>query len=167
MGCQQEIVPRYTIEENNCKNSIFMDKGYLFIGNGTKPSYEEAESTASKKLSNVSLVPAKIAEILGYKIYLGINRNHPEKVKCIDLQAEFYDQHTYRSVFAVSDNWIAYKNQCKFLQMHPEIEILHCNTPIGGVVGRLAGHKYRVKKIIYTAHGFHFFKGASFINRTF
>lgn len=38
-------------------------------------------------------------------------------------------------------------------------EFLHCHSPIGGVVGRVAG-KLKHVKVIYTAHGFHFYKGA-------
>ena len=41
-----------------------------------------------------------------------------------------------------------------------KIDYIHCNTPIGGVVGRLAGKKCKVKKVIYQAHGFHFCKNA-------
>ena len=44
--------------------------------------------------------------------------------------------------------------------------IIHCQSPIGGVIGRLAVRKRLKKgsKIIYTAHGFHFYKGASIFN---
>ncbi|MDR0696226.1 MAG: glycosyltransferase family 4 protein [Christensenellaceae bacterium] len=42
-------------------------------------------------------------------------------------------------------------------------DILHCHEPVGGALCRLAGHKY-CKKIIYTAHGFHFFSGNSRFN---
>ncbi len=45
-----------------------------------------------------------------------------------------------------------------------KIEIIHCNTPIGGAVGRLAGKKCGIKKVIYQAHGFHFYKGAPKLN---
>lgn len=37
---------------------------------------------------------------------------------------------------------------------------IHCQSAIGGLCGRLIGHKYHVK-VIYTAHGFQFFKGSS------
>lgn len=43
-------------------------------------------------------------------------------------------------------------------------DVIHCNTPIGGVIGRLAGRKCGVNKIIYEAHGFHFFNGAPKLN---
>ena len=32
------------------------------------------------------------------------------------------------------------------------------------MLGRLAGKKCKVKKIIYQAHGFHFYKGAPLLN---
>lgn len=41
-------------------------------------------------------------------------------------------------------------------------EIIHAHTPMGGVVTRMAAKDARKRgtKVIYTAHGFHFFKGA-------
>lgn len=43
-------------------------------------------------------------------------------------------------------------------------DIIHCHEPVGGVMGRVAG-RICGKKVIYTAHGFHFYKGAPLINR--
>lgn len=42
-------------------------------------------------------------------------------------------------------------------------DAIHCHTPMGAVVTRLAAKKARRKgtKVIYTAHGFHFYNGAS------
>lgn len=47
-----------------------------------------------------------------------------------------------------------------------KFEIIHCHTPMGGVVTRLAAMKARKcgTRVIYTAHGFHFYKGASKLN---
>ena len=39
-------------------------------------------------------------------------------------------------------------------------DLIYCHEPVGGMMGRLAG-KLNGKKVIYMAHGFHFFKGAS------
>ena len=41
-------------------------------------------------------------------------------------------------------------------------DIIHCHTPVGGVVTRLAARDARKQgtKVFYTAHGFHFYKGA-------
>ncbi len=39
-------------------------------------------------------------------------------------------------------------------------DIIHCHTPVGGLVGRLAARGSGAK-VYYTAHGFHFCKGSS------
>jgi glycosyltransferase EpsD len=47
-------------------------------------------------------------------------------------------------------------------------DIVHCHTPMGGVLGRFTiknGH-YKAN-VIYTAHGLHFYKGAPLINWLF
>lgn len=61
------------------------------------------------------------------------------------------------------ENMKAYK-QLKLLVKTEKYNFVHCNTPIGGVLGRLIGKKCNVEKIIYQAHGFHFYKGAPKIN---
>ncbi len=45
-------------------------------------------------------------------------------------------------------------------------DIIHTHTPMGSVVTRLAAMTARKKgtRVIYTAHGFHFFKGAPLLN---
>lgn len=141
-----------------------MTKGYLFISNSTKPTHERA-SQRTYKLNTFDLAPMTAAKAMGYTLFEGVNRNNAEEVRCENMDVVFYDQHCYRSMFAIKDNLIAYRNLDKFLQAHPEIEVIHCNTPIGGFMGRVVGHKHGIKKIIYTVHGFHFFKGAPLFNR--
>ena len=45
-------------------------------------------------------------------------------------------------------------------------DIIHCHTPVGGLVTRLAAAGARKKgtKVLYTAHGFHFHKGSSLVS---
>lgn len=48
-----------------------------------------------------------------------------------------------------------------------KFDIIHCHTPMGSVVTRLAAKNARKKyhtRVIYTAHGFHFYKGAPLNN---
>ncbi len=56
----------------------------------------------------------------------------------------------------------AYRQVAALLKEN-QYAVIHCHSPIGGAVGRAAGH-FKGKKVIYTAHGFHFFKGAGIIN---
>lgn len=70
-----------------------------------------------------------------------------------------------RSPFSLK-NVKAYFELKKILKEN-NYDILHCHTPMGGVLGRLAANNLRKKhkiKVIYTAHGFHFYKGAPLIN---
>ena len=62
-------------------------------------------------------------------------------------------------------NFKAYK-QLKEIINKNEYDIIHCHTPMGGVITRLAARKARKSgtKVIYTAHGFHFCKGAPLVN---
>lgn len=54
--------------------------------------------------------------------------------------------------------------QLNELEKKERFGIIHCNTPVGGLLGRLLGRKYRIHPMIYTAHGFHFYQGAPLIN---
>ena len=60
------------------------------------------------------------------------------------------------------DNLRAYR-QMKNLLAEEHYDVILCNTPMGGIVTRLAAKKTRKNgtKVIYMAHGFHFFKGSS------
>ena len=65
-----------------------------------------------------------------------------------------------------SQNLTAYK-MLKSLINSEKFDLIHCHTPVGGIITRLAATNSRKKngaKVIYTAHGFHFFKGAPLIN---
>lgn len=57
--------------------------------------------------------------------------------------------------------------QLKKLIDSEKFDLIHCHTPVGGIITRLAAISSRRKngtKVIYTAHGFHFFEGAPLIN---
>ena len=62
-------------------------------------------------------------------------------------------------------NLKAYRQLLQIIDRH-NIEAVMCSTPIGGMLGRLAAKAKKISPVIYAAHGFLFFKGAPFINRT-
>ena len=57
----------------------------------------------------------------------------------------------------------AYK-QLRKLVKEQRYDLIHCQSPIGGVLGRIVGSQLNVPVVIYTAHGLHFFKGAPQVN---
>lgn len=69
-----------------------------------------------------------------------------------------------RSPFKIN-NLKAIKELRKVIQKE-HYDIIHTHTPMGSVVTRLAAKKARRNgtRVIYTAHGFHFFKGAPLLN---
>lgn len=67
-----------------------------------------------------------------------------------------------RKIFAIGQMLSAYNTLKEAIETN-RYEIVHTMSPIGGVVCRLAARSARKKygtKVIYAAHGFHFFKGA-------
>ena len=56
--------------------------------------------------------------------------------------------------------------QLKRLVKENNYDIVHCHTPVAAMCTRIAGRKARKNgtKIFYTAHGFHFYKGAPLKN---
>lgn len=69
-----------------------------------------------------------------------------------------------RNPFTIS-NIRAYK-QLKQIIDRENYDIIHTHTPVGSVVTRLAARRARKRgtRVIYTAHGFHFFTGAPLLN---
>jgi glycosyltransferase involved in cell wall biosynthesis len=77
----------------------------------------------------------------------------------------FYDVQFFRGIGTIIKNYQVYKKIREILSVN-EYRLIHLHSPIGGAIGRLAARKLRNNgvKVIYTAHGFHFFKGSSFVN---
>lgn len=56
--------------------------------------------------------------------------------------------------------------ELKALLAKEKYDIVYCHTPVGGMVARFAARKFRKEgvKVVYCAHGLHFYKGASLVN---
>lgn len=96
----------------------------------------------------------------GYIVHVATNgdKNIPYCDKKIKIPFE-------RSPFKLN-NLKAIKKLKKVIE-EEKYDIIHTHTPMGSVVTRLSSKKSRKvnnTKVIYTAHGFHFYKNAPFIN---
>lgn len=69
-----------------------------------------------------------------------------------------------RSPLRLRENLNAYR-ALKSLLKKEHFAGVHCHTPMGGVVGRLAANAAHTAPVLYTAHGFHFYKGCPLKNR--
>lgn len=83
--------------------------------------------------------------------------------KLVELGVKYYHINFDRNVLNLVNLLKAYK-EVYSLMSRESYEFVHCHSPIGGIVGRLVGKKTGTK-VIYTAHGFHFYKGAPLINK--
>lgn len=115
--------------------------------------------------SHIGQFHRPLAEVLheyGYEVHVAARDNLAEKN---GLQLDFADR-VYDVPFARSpkslDNIRAYY-QLKKIISQEKYEVVHCNTPMGGIVTRFAaiGARKKGTKVFYTAHGFHFYKGSS------
>lgn len=95
----------------------------------------------------------------GYEVHVATNgdNNIPYCDKKIKISFE-------RSPYKIN-NLKAIKSLEKIIDKE-NYDIIHTHTPMGSVVTRLAARKARKNgtRVIYTAHGFHFYKGAPLLN---
>lgn len=97
----------------------------------------------------------------GCEVHVAARNNLAEKNGlALDFADKVFDLPFQRSPFSLK-NITAYKRLKKIISGE-HYDVIHCNTPVGGVLGRLAARSSRKKgtKVFYTAHGFHFYKGA-------
>lgn len=111
----------------------------------------------------------KLLLSLGFTVHFASNMKEPpylsdnERIKELGVHPHHID--IARSPYMFRQNKKALTQILKLIKKF-EIQIIHCHTPVGGLLGRLAGILYKEKQIfvIYTAHGFHFYRGAPFFN---
>lgn len=109
----------------------------------------------------------QILQSMGYEVHCASNfaRERDVDAKTILSKQGVIVHHIdiARSPFSLQ-NYKAYL-QVKKLMQEERFNAVHCHTPMGGVLGRLAARKTKIAPVIYTAHGFHFYKGCPIQNR--
>nr|WP_288826277.1 glycosyltransferase family 4 protein [uncultured Clostridium sp.] len=123
-------------------------------------------TTVSGFVPQFEMSNVHILQNMGYEIHYAANYNTPsygndnrrlEGTGIIQHQIDFV-----RSPFKIHN--IKVYRQLKQLMMNEHFDLVHCHTPMGSVIARLAAHASKTRPVIYTAHGFHFYKGASYVN---
>ncbi len=105
---------------------------------------------------------------MGYETHVCAKNDYDDKGDCsIPYCDKYYDLPFQRSPFR-KNNVLVYHQLKKIIDSN-NYDVIHCHTPMGGVLTRLAAREARREgtRVIYTAHGFHFYKGAPFYNRLF
>ena len=101
----------------------------------------------------------------GWQVDVAANNDYEDKQACVIPYCHRFHCMPFERSPLKKGNWEAYK-QLKKLLDEEHYDIIHCHTPMGGVIARLAvgSARNRETKVIYTAHGFHFYNGSPFLN---
>lgn len=124
-------------------------------------------ATVVKTHINVFHIPyLKMLKEMGYETHVAARNDFENSENCVIPYCDcFHDMPFERNPLKIN-NIVTYK-MLKKLILEEDYDIIHCHTPMGGVLTRLVYKKLNNKihsKIIYTAHGFHFYKGAPLLN---
>lgn len=102
----------------------------------------------------------KLFKDQGYEVHVATNGN--EDIPYCDKKIKICFERS-----PIKINNLKAISELKKVINEEKYDIIHCHTPMGSVVTRLAAKGARKKyhaRVIYTAHGFHFFKGAPLKN---
>lgn len=117
-------------------------------------------ATVDSHILHFHLPYLKMFKEKGYEVHVATNTD--DTIPFCDVKHKVsFERNPFKT-----NNLKAIKQMKKIL-LDNNFDIVHTHTPMGSVVTRLAYKKVRNKvntRMIYTAHGFHFYKGAPLLN---
>ena len=107
----------------------------------------------------------KMFKEMGWETAVAARNDYENPDDCVIPYCDTYYNIPFERNPLKSGNLKAYK-ELKHIIDEGEYDIIHCHTPVGAMLTRLAAKQARKQgtKVFYTAHGFHFYKGAPAIN---
>ncbi|MDO4431819.1 MAG: glycosyltransferase family 4 protein [Aerococcaceae bacterium] len=129
-------------------------------------------ASVASMIEQFNLNNIELLQQLGYEVHVATNFVAPgnisaqkahELAKSLEQQGVFCHEISFhRSPFRWQ-NLQAFK-QLNALVKKEQFTLIHSHSPIGGILARIVGKLNKVPRNVYTAHGFHFFKGAPLVN---
>ena len=107
----------------------------------------------------------KMLQEMGWETAVASKNDYEDPADCRIPYCDTYYDIPFERLPWKPKNIQSYKMLKKIIDQG-NYDIIHCHTPVGAMIARLAALAARKKgtKVIYTAHGFHFFKGAPLLN---
>ena len=104
----------------------------------------------------------KLFQDMGWETAVAARNDYENPEDCVIPHCDHYYNIPIERLPWKVGNIRAYR-QMKQLIDRENYDIIHCHTPMGAMIARLAaiGARKKGTKVLYTAHGFHFYKGAS------
>lgn len=129
-------------------------------------------ASVASMIDQFNLPNIKLLQEMGYEVHVACNfknGNTCDTAQVLSLSKRLRRMHVAlhqwdcpRSVCSVKKCWIAYRQIRRLLRRTP-FAWMHCQSPVGGALARIAAHQAGLP-VIYTAHGFHFYRGAPWKN---
>lgn len=135
-------------------------------------------ASVASMIDQFNMPNIKLLIELGYKVDVACNfvegstcsdeKIAQLKATLAEIGVNCYQIDFARNVLKVSQNLKAYRQTRKIVKVGG-YDLIHSHSPIGGLLSRIAARDMRLgkggqTKMVYTAHGFHFFKGAPLMN---
>lgn len=107
----------------------------------------------------------KMFQEMGWETAVAARNDYENPADCVIPYCDVYYDIKFERNPLNPKNLEAYRELKRILD-EGEYDLVHCHTPVGGMLTRLAAGSARKKgsKIFYTAHGFHFYQGAPLLN---
>ena len=107
----------------------------------------------------------KMFQDMGWETAVAARNDYENPADCQIPCCDAYYDIPFERIPWKAGNLSAYR-QLKQVIDRENYDIIHCHTPMGAMIARLAalGARKKGTKVIYTAHGFHFYKGASLVH---
>ena len=107
----------------------------------------------------------KMFQDMGWETAVASRNDYEDPTDCKIPYCDAYYDVPFERLPWKTGNIRAYKMLKKIID-EGNYDLIHCHTPVGAMIARLAALAARKAgtKVIYTAHGFHFFKGAPLVN---
>ena len=107
----------------------------------------------------------KMFQEMGWETAVAARNDYEDPADCQIPYCDRYFDIPFERLPWKKGNLRAYR-MLKAIIDQEHYDLIHCHTPVGAMIARLAARAARRKgtKVIYTAHGFHFFRGAPVAN---
>lgn len=129
-------------------------------------------ATVPSMIGQFNMENLRILKEMGYEVHVACNfqnRTVWSTGKVVQLQQTMYQNgiackqvEFSRSPIHISQHIKAYQSLYTFMKKE-QYAFVHCHTPIAAAITRLAAARTRTK-VLYTAHGFHFYRHAPVVN---
>lgn len=123
----------------------------------------------SRFLVQFEMNDVRLLQSMGFEVHYATNYQQEDMfsgaIKIIQENGVILHQIDFvRSPYNIPANIKAYR-QLKGLMIKEKFSGVHCHTPMAGALARLAANATHTVPVIYTAHGFHFYKGCPLKNK--